>query len=224
MPTVAVGNTSGQANDINVDVGAGVAGSITQRVLIATDQTAVSVSAVLVAGTAAIGKLTANSGVVIGDVNVVSSIPGVAATSAGKAEDAVAASGDTGVMVLGVRTDVSATQTSLDGDYGALSVDLKGQLFTTPGRCSTATLANVASSATTVTVLAANTSRKGVIIYNDSTQVLYLKFGATASTSSFTYYLAAAATWEMPAPLFTGVLDGIWASANGNARVSELSA
>lgn len=148
--------------------------------------------------------------------------PGVAAANLGKAEDAVAASGDVGVAMLGVRTDISATQTSGDGDYGTIAIDLKGQPFVVPGRCSTANLANVASSATSVTLQAASTSRKGLIIYNDSTATLFLKYGATASATSFTYFLAAGATWEMPSPLFTGIIDGIWASANGNARVTEL--
>jgi hypothetical protein len=89
----------------------------------------------------------------------------------------------------------------------------------------TATLSNVASSATSVTVLASNTSRLGAMVFNDSTQVLYLKMGTTASTSSYTVQLAAGAYYELPQnPLYTGRLDGIWASANGNARVTELTA
>jgi len=87
-------------------------------------------------------------------------------------------------------------------------------------KSSTATLTNVNSSATTVTVLASNASRKGAQIFNDSTQVLYLKFGATASTSSYTVQLAASAYYEVPAG-YTGIIDGIWASANGAARVTE---
>ena len=88
----------------------------------------------------------------------------------------------------------------------------------------TATLSNVASSATSVTVLAANTSRKGACIFNDSTAVLYLKFGATASTSSYTVQIAASGYFELPLPnVYTGIMDGIWASANGNARVTELT-
>ncbi len=53
-------------------------------------------------------------------------IPGTAATHLGKAEDAVAASGDTGVMELAVRNDTNATFTSADGDYSPVGVDLAG--------------------------------------------------------------------------------------------------
>lgn len=89
----------------------------------------------------------------------------------------------------------------------------------------TATLSNVASSASSVTILASNASRKGAMVYNDSTQVLYLKMGATASSSSYTVLIPAAGYYELPAAqyLYTGILDGIWASANGNARVTELT-
>ena len=89
---------------------------------------------------------------------------------------------------------------------------------------SVSTLSNVASSASNVTLLAANTSRKGLVIMNDSTAILYIKFGATASATSFTYKLSGGETFEMPmSPIYTGIVDGIWASANGSARVTELT-
>lgn len=84
-----------------------------------------------------------------------------------------------------------------------------------------ATLANVASSASSVTVFAASAAVKGRAVYNDSTQVLYLKFGATASTTSYTVQLASGDYFEFPQPLYGGVVDGIWAAANGAARTTE---
>ena len=89
-------------------------------------------------------------------------------------------------------------------------------------KAGTATLSNVSSSATNVTVLAANTARLGASVVNDSTQVLYLKMGTTASTTSYTVKLAAGAYYEVPFG-YTGILDGLWASANGSARVTELT-
>lgn len=86
---------------------------------------------------------------------------------------------------------------------------------------STASLSNVSSSASSVTVIAANDFARGRTVYNDSTAVLYLKFGATASTTSYTVQLAAGAYYEFPQPLYTGVVDGIWSAANGAARVTE---
>jgi hypothetical protein len=82
-------------------------------------------------------------------------------------------------------------------------------------------LANVASSATNVTVFAANGAARMRTVFNDSTAVLYLKFGATASSSSYTVQLAAGAYYEFPQPVYAGQVDGIWASANGSARTTE---
>jgi hypothetical protein len=88
---------------------------------------------------------------------------------------------------------------------------------------SSATVTQVTSSATSVTLKASNASRKGLSVFNDSTAVLYLKFGATASATSFTVKIGAGEYWESPAaPVYTGVVDGIWASANGFAYVTEI--
>ena len=86
----------------------------------------------------------------------------------------------------------------------------------------TGTASNIASSATNVTLLASNASRRGATIYNESTQVLYLKLGATASATSYTVQVGASAYYEVPFN-YTGIIDGIWASANGNARITELT-
>lgn len=83
---------------------------------------------VLAAGSAAIGKLAANSGVDIGDVDVTSVIPGTSATSLGKAEDAAHSSGDTGVMSLAVRKAADGPHSGADGDYEPLQTDANGFL------------------------------------------------------------------------------------------------
>lgn len=89
--------------------------------------------------------------------------------------------------------------------------------------------ASVASSASNVTLLAANPRRTMAAFYNDSTAVLYLKCGATASSSSYTVQVAAGSYYELPftpgasGPVYSGVVDGIWASANGNVRVTEFT-
>lgn len=87
-------------------------------------------------------------------------------------------------------------------------------------RPGTATEANVASSASSVTLFAAGVAN-GRTIFNDSSAVLYVKFGATASTSSYTFQMQPGAYFEFPQPVYGGQVDGIWASANGNARVTS---
>lgn len=94
--------------------------------------------------------------------------------------------------------------------------------LTTKVTSSTATTSSVASSATNVTILALNTNRLGATVYNDSTKILYLKLGTTASTTDFTTQIDRDGYYEIPFG-YTGRIDGIWASANGNARVTELT-
>lgn len=65
------------------------------------------------------------------DVDVTRVTPGTTSTNLGKAEDAPAVSGDTGVLVLAVRRDSAASGVSADGDYAALSVASDGSLRVT---------------------------------------------------------------------------------------------
>jgi len=91
----------------------------------------VDVVASLPAGSAAIGKLAANSGVDIGDVDVTSIVPGYGATNLGKREDDPHANLDTGVMALAVRNDVLEALSGTDGDYSVLQVNKTGALNVT---------------------------------------------------------------------------------------------
>lgn len=86
------------------------------------------------------------------------------------------------------------------------------------------TLANVSGSATSVTLFASNGQAERRFVYNDSTATLYLKYGATASATSFTVLIPAGGYFEAPMPMrYTGVVDGIWTSATGTARCTEVS-
>lgn len=90
-----------QINGIAPLMGAGNTGTGSPRVTIASDQAALPITTV---------------------------IPGVAATNLGKAEDSVHASGDTGVMSLGV-SNVAQNTLNADGDYSVMATDLKGNLM-----------------------------------------------------------------------------------------------
>ena len=91
----------------------------------------VDVVASLPAGSAAIGKLAANDGVDIGDVDVTSVTTGHAAANLGKREDDAHANQDVGVMALAVRNDDVAAIGAADGDYAPLQVNAAGSLYTT---------------------------------------------------------------------------------------------
>ena len=126
-----------------------------------------------------------------------------------------------GTLIIGRASDAVPTAVSADSDAASLWVDMHGRQMVA-SRAGTATLTNVASSASNVTVLAANTARLGATIVNDSTQAVYLKMGATASATSYTVKIASGGYYEVPFG-FTGIIDGIWVAANGNARVTELT-
>lgn len=85
-----------------------------------------------------------------------------------------------------------------------------------------ATLTNVASSATSVTLLASNANRLSASIVNDSTQLLYIKCASAALSTSCIVKVASMGYFEVPFG-YTGIITGIWASANGYARVTEVT-
>ena len=80
---------------------------------------------------------------------------------------------------------------------------------------------SVASSITTVTLINDNVARKGAMVYNDSTSILYLALGSGASVTSFTYQISASSLYTIPFG-YTGIVTGVWASVNGNARITEV--
>jgi hypothetical protein len=95
-----------------------------------------------------------------------------------------------------------------------------------PIAASTGVQSIVASSAASVTILAANANRRGALIWNDSTQILYILLvtGGTASTTVYTLQIAPQQLFDLQrVSVYTGAIIGIWASANGNARVTELT-
>lgn len=93
----------------------------------------------------------------------------------------------------------------------------------TEPKSATGTVTSVNDTNVSTTCLASNASRLGATVKNDSTVVMYVKFGATASSSSFTVSLAAGDYYEVPFR-YTGIIDCIWASdASGAARITEMS-
>ena len=92
-------------------------------------------------------------------------------------------------------------------------------------RSGTGTVTSVADTATSATILAANTSRLGATITNDSSGILYVRFAAgTASTTNYSQRLSQHQTVTVPAN-YTGIVVGIWATDpnDGAARVTEFT-
>lgn len=107
------------------------------------------------------------------------------------------------------------------GNSRSAKVDGEGNLGVSQ-KAPTSVLTNVAGSATNVTLLASNTARISAVMYNDSTQIAYVKYGTTASSTSFTVPLASGVYYEVVGG-YTGQIDAVWVSANGNMRITEIS-
>lgn len=84
----------------------------------------------------------------------------------------------------------------------------------------TGTVTSVGASVTTVTLLAANTTRVSSSVFNDSASAIYIKAGAGASTTDFSVKVLPGGYFETPAG-YRGQLTAVWDTAVGNARVTE---
>lgn len=110
-------------------------------------------------------------------------------------------------------------------------VDVNGDPYVASGSAATppatAARSSVSDSATAVSLIAANTSRKGLVITNDSSAVLFVGYGTVdPTTTDYTFTILSGGTWEMDqAKLFTGQLKGLWGSDpnDGAARITELT-
>jgi|SRR5215472_6703057 len=132
----------------------------------------------------------------------------------------------------------AGARVSVDGVAGTQIVTVRigygidGSAVTQPVKentSATATQTSVASSATSIILLQSSGSRLGVTIFNDSTQILYVVLSnpnyfpfVVATATTFTAQIAPGARYEVPA-FYTGVIQGVWASANGFARITELT-
>lgn len=178
-------------------------------------------TAVPVSGTVSTGGLTdAQLRATAVPVSVSSSaLPAGAATEATlSALNAKVTAVNTGAVVI------SSGSVAVSNFPATQPVSVAATLTTSEEKSNTATLSNVASSASSVTLLSSNASRMNATFYNDSTQICYVKFGTTASSTSYTIQMAASSYYELPVGrIYTGSIDAIWASANGNMRVTELS-
>jgi hypothetical protein len=80
---------------------------------------------------------------------------------------------------------------------------------------------SVASSLTSVPLLAANPSRVGFSVYNEGATTLYLCMNAgPASATNYSVRLTSETFFTSPFD-FAGAVSGIWTAAVGGARITE---
>lgn len=148
-------------------------------IVVASDQSALPVAShpVTNAGTFAV---QATVSTIAGGIT-----PGTTAALLGKAEDAVAGSGDTGVLMLGVRNDLLASQTSANLDYGAPALDTNGAQFVRAvPTTNIGTTISATNAAVTLTLAAPGA---GLFHYITHIEILNVCTSAIAGTATLAY-------------------------------------
>lgn len=98
------------------------------------------------------------------------------------------------------------------------SVSVSGTLLSVPVSASRSIITGCTGSGATILIAK---RREGFSIYNHSTTVLYLTFGESASTSSFSVALTSNAFYESQ-NAYSGPVAGVWDSpVTGSAQVTE---
>ena len=172
-------------------------------------------------------ELVYDNGGTITAVSAANPLPTSATVSTtGLATSAKQDTGNTSLASIKTDTDSIVTNTNklIAPSVNSGTIDTTTQR-TVAGGAATGVKSSVAGNAGSVTILAANPVRKGAMVYNDSTAILYLDLsGGTATTSSYSVQMPSQGFFELPGPnIYNGLITGIWASATGNARVTEFS-
>lgn len=93
-------------------------------------------------------------------------------------------------------------------------------VYTIDSRPTGTLVQTIASSTASTTLASADPLRRTLSVYNRSTNPLYLKLGASATTADFTLMMVASGYYEIQNPVYVGDVTGIWGAANGNALVT----
>jgi len=139
-------------------------------------------------------------------------------------EDSTHASGQYGVFSLAVRRAIGSGLCGATDRYCAFQVTPEGALHTSPVPLAVTAANNsgtcVAVTTSNTTILASFATRKWASIVNQGTALVYVKFAATAAST--TYRLPAGAAFNWPSNvIYTGIVDGISSSGTNDVCVTE---
>jgi hypothetical protein len=166
--------------------------------------------------------------------------PGTGGVDLGKVHNGSFSTVDVGVAAYGIRADRIAQVTqigkytlALFGSDGAMYVDpgtggmvgitnTAGWIvYTIDSRPTGTAITTVASTVGTVVLSALNANRRTFSAYNNSTNPLFLKLGSGAKTTDFTLMMVGSGYYELQNPVYTGVITGVWGTANGGVQITE---
>jgi hypothetical protein len=84
--------------------------------------------------------------------------------------------------------------------------------------------ARVAGAASSTLILSGNLQRVHASVFNHSGASLYLKFDDTSvSINDFDVKLSSGSYFELPKPVYQGIIRGIWDAASGFAMIVDFS-
>jgi len=109
-------------------------------------------------------------------------------------------------------------------DWALVTRPIIGPIFVVITQPSVSVVTTVAVAAVVTTLLVANAARLGAMIFNDAGTRLFVKLGAGATTANFTVRLDGFSYFELPFPVYTGIITAIRAAGPaGSAQVTELT-
>lgn len=97
---------------------------------------------------------------------------------------------------------------------------VSGTVTTVTGSASAATITRVATTAVSVTLLAANVNRKKALIMTETGATNYVAFGSAATATNYTYMLGS--TMVLEVINWTGSITLARSTGTGNVQVTEL--
>lgn len=161
--------------------------------------------------------------------------PGTGAANLGKAEDAVAADGDVGVMALGVRNDALASKTGSNGDYTQITVDQTGKVVTSPyapeGARASGTATVTGTSDTSVVAASGSGSLKlyitsaQIVNTGSTTSLITFKNGSGGSTLAYSIApTGGGSNILFPVPLVTSANTALYFAAASSSTTIYVSA
>lgn len=127
------------------------------------------------------------------------------------------------VNVVDITLNHANDSVSIGDGTTLVGVTTQGELKTTLGALSAATVATVSVPITVVTLLAANANRRMAIIHNDSGANIYIKFGTGCTATLFTVRISANSTYELPIPIYTGIITAIRTGGTSSVNVTEVT-
>lgn len=82
--------------------------------------------------------------------------------------------------------------------------------------CNAVNFVTPGDSGVEIVLLPQNLARKGLIIVNVSTANMFIKYGAGVDTNyKYTVKIVGEQYWEMPYPIYTGLISAIWRQPSG---------